>query len=151
MIQKAALFRSLRRPFWVLVGAVSLVIGAVGIVLPILPTTPFVILAAFAFARSAPRVARWIEQSRSFGPLLADWRAHGAIAPRYKRLAMAMMLLAVVAAVWVGAPVHAIAIQILCIACASAFILTRPNGPAPLSQPSPRADSHSSPQTRPNR
>lgn len=149
MTQKAAFVRSLRRPFWVAVGALSLAIGAIGVVLPILPTTPFVILAAFAFARSAPRIARWIEESRSFGPLLADWRAHGAIAPRYKRLAMAMMALAIAGAVWAGAPLHAIAIQCLCIACASVFILTRPGGPAPRPQPSPHVDSQSSPRTRP--
>lgn len=137
----ASLARNLGRPFWVLVGVLSLAIGAIGVVLPVLPTTPFVILAAFAFARSAPRFARWIEANRVFGPMLADWRSHGAIAPRYKRIAMVMMALAVLAAIWAGAPAYAIGIQLLCISGAVAFILTRPNGPVPLSQPSDIQDS----------
>lgn len=150
MTQKAAVSRSLRRSVWALVGALALAIGAVGAVLPILPTTPFVILAAFAFARSAPRLALWIENSAHFGPLLADWRDHGAIAPRYKRLAMAMMGLAVVAALWAGAPLYAIALQLLCIAGAAAFILTRPDGPAAVSQPPLHRDSQPLPVSRHN-
>lgn len=149
MLSRPRLRTRLQRPFWVAVGAVSLAIGAVGVVLPILPTTPFVILAGFAFARGAPKVARWIETHRIFGPILADWRAHGAIAPRYKRIAMGMMALAVLAAMLAGAPVHAIAIQMLCIAGAASFILTRPNGPDPIQQPSARSDSQILPLRRP--
>ena len=49
--------------------------------LPILPTTPFVILAAFAFSQSSPRIEAWLLNSRVFGPMIADWRTYGTTAP----------------------------------------------------------------------
>lgn len=136
MRQLSSFAQKLGRPFWALLGVLSLGIGAVGVVLPVLPTTPFVILAAFAFARSAPSVARWIERNRVFGPILADWRRNGAIAPRYKRISIAMMAMAFLGAWIAGAPLYALGIQILCILGAATFILTRPNGPNSGLQPS---------------
>ena len=81
----------LGRVFWFCLGGISLALGAIGAILPILPTTPFVILSAFAFGKSSPRLAAWLNNSPTFGPMIADWRSHGAIAPRYKRIAVTMM------------------------------------------------------------
>lgn len=117
------------RVFWFSIGALALLLGVVGVVLPVLPTTPFVILAAFAFGRSSPALQRRLEESRTFGPMIADWRAHGAIAPRYKAMALTMMAAALGLSVAMGLALHLLAIQAACIAAAATFILTRPNGP----------------------
>ena len=117
------------RPLWYALGAVSLALGILGIVLPILPTTPLIILAAFAFGKGSPRIAVALESHHFFGPIIADWRANGAIAPKYKATALAMMGTVLVLSVVMGFSWLVIAVQAVCIAGAAAFILSRPNGP----------------------
>jgi uncharacterized membrane protein YbaN (DUF454 family) len=62
------------RAVWLLGGALALATGVVGIFLPLLPTTPFVLLAAFCFARGSPRWEAWLLAHPRFGPLVRDWR-----------------------------------------------------------------------------
>lgn len=76
---------------WLTAGAVALVTGFVGIFLPLLPTTPFVLLAAFCFARGSPRWEAWLLAHPRFGPMVQDWRARRAIPLRAKQLAWTMM------------------------------------------------------------
>ncbi len=117
------------RILWLCLGGISLALGAIGAVLPLLPTTPFVILSAFAFSKSSPRVAAWLTDSPTFGPMIADWRAHGAIAPRYKRLAVGMMAAAFFLSLFLGVKPLVLVIQAVCLSGAAAFVLTRPDGP----------------------
>ncbi|MEL7027027.1 MAG: YbaN family protein [Pseudomonadota bacterium] len=116
------------RVIWFALGVLSLALGAIGAVLPVLPTTPFVILAAFAFSKSSPRVQRWLENSRVFGPVILNWREHGAIAPRYKITSMLMMGGVLTLSLVMGLKPVIIIVQATCITAAAAFILTRPNG-----------------------
>ena len=60
-------------------------------VLPVLPTTPFVLLAAACFARSSERFYHWLLNHRAFGPLVREWREHRSIPYRVKLYAIAMM------------------------------------------------------------
>ncbi|PWG01708.1 DUF454 domain-containing protein [Sphingosinicella humi] len=69
-------------------GAISLLLGLVGAFVPLLPTVPFVILAAFCFARSSPRLETWLVGHRRFGPHIQAWRSRGAISPAGKRAAL---------------------------------------------------------------
>jgi uncharacterized membrane protein YbaN (DUF454 family) len=71
---------------WLFVG-----LGVVGAALPVLPTTPFLILAAACFARSSPRLEARLLADPRFGPLLRDWRERGAIPRPAKVLAFAGM------------------------------------------------------------
>jgi uncharacterized membrane protein YbaN (DUF454 family) len=119
----------LRRAFWFTLGALALAAGAIGVVLPVLPTTPFVILAAFCFGKSVPALQIWLENTATFGPLIADWREHGAIAPRIKMLAVAMMVSAFMLSLIMGMSAKVLIIQAVCLSCAAAYVLTRPNGP----------------------
>ena len=80
----------LRWAWWLLAYA-SLGLGLVGIVLPGLPTVPFVLLAAFAAARGSQRLHAWLLAHRQFGPVIRDWEAQGAVSRRAKRLATLMM------------------------------------------------------------
>jgi uncharacterized membrane protein YbaN (DUF454 family) len=72
---------------YVFLGTVSLLLGGIGIVLPLLPTVPFVLLAAFFFARGHPRVERWLVEHPRFGPHIHAWRSRRAISRRGKRSA----------------------------------------------------------------
>ncbi len=79
------------RPLWMAAGFASLATGIVGIFLPLLPTAPFVLLAAWCFARGSRKWERWLLQHPRFGPMVRDWRAHRAIPLRAKQLATVMM------------------------------------------------------------
>ncbi|HKJ25363.1 MAG TPA: YbaN family protein [Myxococcota bacterium] len=72
---------------WLFVG-----LGVLGAVLPVLPTTPFLLLAAACFARSSERFYAWLLDNRVFGPLIRDWRAHRAMPRHAKRVAIAAIV-----------------------------------------------------------
>lgn len=117
------------RPFWLVIGLTSLALGIVGVVLPLLPTAPFVLLSAYCFARSSPRLHDWLLTHRSFGPLIRNWEQHRAIAPRAKLLALASMAVMLGMSFLVGAPERVIMIQAVILPITALFILTRPSGP----------------------
>lgn len=79
--------RFMRGVFLVL-GLGFVALGFIGAFLPVLPTTPFLILAAACFARSSERLEGWLLNHRHFGPLLRDWRARGAIPRKAKWMAL---------------------------------------------------------------
>ncbi|QSX76796.1 YbaN family protein [Lysobacter arenosi] len=76
---------------WWLLAYASLGLGVIGIVIPGLPTVPFVLLSAFAAARGSRRLHEWLLAHRQFGPIIRDWQAHGAVSRRAKWLAVSMM------------------------------------------------------------
>lgn len=76
---------------WWLLAYASLGLGIVGIVVPGLPTVPFVLLSAYAAARGSQRLHARLLAHRQFGPMIRDWQAHGAVGRRAKWLAVSMM------------------------------------------------------------
>lgn len=82
----------LHRPLLLAAGLLFLALGAVGVFLPLLPTTPFLLLAAACFSRSSRRMHAWLLRNRLFGPVLRDWEQRGAIARRTKWFASVLML-----------------------------------------------------------
>ena len=73
---------------WVCVG-----LAVLGLVLPLLPTTPFLLLAAACFARSSERFYAWLVNHKTFGPLVREWREHRSIPYRTKVVAIVLMTL----------------------------------------------------------
>jgi uncharacterized protein len=115
------------RVAWLVLGVVSFVLGMVGLLLPVVPTSPFIILAAISFGRSVPAWRHWLENTRAFGPMIADWHENGSISPINKVFAVAMMAGSVLLGVLLDIPNVALAIQITCLSAAAVFVLTRPN------------------------
>lgn len=74
-------------------GALALFLGAAGAILPLLPTTPFVLVAAACFARSSPSFHRALRDSRLFGALLREWEDHRSIPRRAKTRALIIIVL----------------------------------------------------------
>lgn len=111
---------------WLLLAYLSLGLGLIGLVLPVLPTTPFVLLAAWAAARGSPRLHAWLHGHPRFGPALDDWERQGAVPRRAKWLATVMMgssavLVALLSPrVWVSVTVT------LVMACVAAWLWCRP-------------------------
>ena len=81
------------RWLWWLLAYASLGLGIVGIVVPGLPTVPFVLLSAFAAARGSQRLHARLLAHRRFGPMIVDWQTQGAVSRRSKWLATGMMTL----------------------------------------------------------
>lgn len=84
------------RWFWWLVAYVALGLGLLGVVLPVLPTVPFILLAAFAAARGSSSLHTRLLQHPTLGPMITDWQEHGAVSRRAKWLATTMMTLCAV-------------------------------------------------------
>ena len=120
------------RFFWLVGGFLSLAAGIVGIVVPLLPTTPFLLLAAFCFARGSERLHNWLVHHPRLGPPIRDWQAHGAISRRAKWMAMVAIVAVLIASLLFGVATHIIVIQLVVLSAVSLFILTRPLPPNDL-------------------
>lgn len=119
------------RALWLTAGLVATACGIAGVVLPLVPATPFLLLAAYAFARSSPRLHGWLVSHRHLGPPISNWNRYGAISRRAKIAAMFVMVATLVSSVVIGVGVEILLIQIAVMSLAAAFILTRPDGPNP--------------------
>jgi uncharacterized protein len=119
------------RMLWLIAGLFALGFGIVGVVLPLVPTTGPVLIAAWCFARSSPRLHAWLMTHPRLGPPIRDWRLHGAIGRRAKWLASASLALAFGLSLALGAPDWVLAAQALALAGVAAFIWTRPDGAVP--------------------
>lgn len=74
----------LKRALFATLAIVTLALGAMGIVVPGVPTTPFLLLACYFSAKSSPRIYHYIKKSELFGPLVQDWQEHHGIRLRTK-------------------------------------------------------------------
>ncbi len=90
----------LQRSLLVVAGVVSLVLAVAGAILPGLPTTPFVLLAAACFAKSSPRLHAWLLANRWLGPMVRDWEANHSLPLKVKWLATTMMSIMVTLSAW---------------------------------------------------
>lgn len=76
-----------------LCGWLSLILGVIGIFLPIMPTAPFAILAAWCFSKSSERWHQWLIGHKIFGPTIVDWHTHGVIRMKVKIYSTCMIIL----------------------------------------------------------
>jgi uncharacterized membrane protein YbaN (DUF454 family) len=108
-------------------GWTSLGLGAAGLVLPVLPTVPFVLLAAACFLRASDRRYRWLVSHPVFGPHIADYLAGQGLRPRVKVLALVTLWVSVLASVFALVPLLAVDVVVLAVAAiVTAYILRLP-------------------------
>lgn len=115
---------------WVCVG-----LGGLGAFLPVLPTTPFLLVAAWAFARSSRRLRGWLYGHPRFGAALRAWHEHGAIPRRAKVLSLVGMSLSFA---WVLLQAEKAWLPVvvgLTLLAVAAFVLTRPEPPRTATTP----------------
>ncbi|WP_228766506.1 YbaN family protein [Pelagerythrobacter aerophilus] len=115
------------RTGWLLLGFICIGLGFVGAVVPLMPTTIFMILAAACFARSSPRLEAWMLKHPRFGPGLRAWRNEGAVPRQAKFAACIGMAIGYLAFWWMAHPgaIAAIAVAIVLFA-SGGWILSRP-------------------------
>ena len=91
------LVSGLRRWIYVVAGTFLLGLGIAGIFLPLVPTTPFLLVASYFYLRSSPRLHHWLQNTRLFGPFLRDWERYHGVRPRVKVVAVVVVLATVTA------------------------------------------------------
>ena len=89
------LHRALTRTFFLLIGLTATLLGIIGAFLPIMPTTPFLIVAAYCFSKSSMRLHRALLELPVFGPILEEWERYGVIPPRVKGIASTVIIVMV--------------------------------------------------------
>lgn len=123
-------FDDMLRMVWMALGWLAVVLAIVALILPLVPSTPFLILATVSFARSSPRIHDWLVEHPRLGPPIRDWREHGAIGRNVKLCTVAGFALAISFSVAAGMAPMIVIGQLAFAAAALAFVLTRPSGPA---------------------
>lgn len=114
---------------WLAAGWTLTALGVVGLVLPVMPGTVFLILAAACFARGSPRLEAWLVNHPRLGPTVKAWRRDRAIPVRAKIAAFAGMTLSIVLVSLSGAPPIAFWSTVALIAAGAVYVGTRPSRP----------------------
>lgn len=110
----------LRRIYWT-AGTLALVVGIVGIFLPVLPTVPFILLASVCYARASRRLYNWLMNHRWFGPPLRDWKRTKTLPSKVK--VMAISMIAISASVSVFFLIPLMPVKIFVAVCCTAVSL----------------------------
>jgi len=116
----------MKKSLWLLIGLTSLALGLIGVVLPLLPTTPFLLLAAVAFANSSPRLHTWLVNHPRWGKIIKNWHDGGRIDKRSKTIALTFMAVMPILSFVLSAPLWAIGAQTMVLLVVAALIVTRP-------------------------
>lgn len=108
------------------IGLISFALGVIGAFLPVLPTTPFMLLAAFCFSKSSKRLHSWLTSLPYFGSAIIEWENNKVIRPRAKILAITLIWLSIGATIIWSSIIIAVKVFLGFIAISvSLFILTR--------------------------
>ncbi|WP_174800573.1 YbaN family protein [Martelella limonii] len=117
-----------KRRFLIAIGWLMVGLAIIGLALPVMPTVPFLIVAAAAFARSSPELEARLMEHPHFGPHLTRWRREGAISLPAKILAVAAMGCSMVSVLLFAAAWPWIQLGVgLVLACCAIFVITRPS------------------------
>ena len=118
---------TLRNYFYIALGWCFFGLGIVGVVLPLVPTTPFMLLAAVCFSKGSPRLYGWLLAQKGIGPVIYDWDRYGVIRPRAKRVATLMMLLLISIPLFLmSVPFYARFLMVVTVVCVLSYIWSRP-------------------------
>lgn len=112
---------------WATLGLISVAIGLAGIVLPLVPTVPLMILAAFFFARSSERLHNWLITHPTFGASILDWQERGAISAKGKRIATLSIVFVFLISLIIGLRPFILMIQGVTLGAVLIFIWSRPS------------------------
>jgi uncharacterized protein len=129
LVQDAINMNALRL-FYLILGWVCVGLGVMGIILPILPTTPFLILAVWAFSRSSPELAEKLRNHPKVGPFIRAWQDHGVI-PRVGKI-MAVVMMSAMGAYLVGyspLPLWVSILSCVVMLLVAVYVLSRPSFP----------------------
>ncbi len=112
---------------WALIGLgfTFLALGAIGVFVPILPTTPFVLLAGACFIRGSRRLNVWLLRSRPFGRIIREWRVHQTIPLRAKRWAQVLIVLSFGSSAVFFVPILWVRVLVAALGLVALFLVSR--------------------------
>ena len=112
---------------WNICGSISLILGILGAFLPILPTTPFIILAAFCFSNGSERIHNWMIEHKVWGPPIKDWQDGKGLSRRVKIWAISLMWISILISAHYFVPIMGVKIFLICVAIwVSWFLANQP-------------------------
>lgn len=118
--------KKITKPILYVLAWTSFALGFIGAFLPVLPTTPFMILAAYLFSKSSPRMHSWLTSLPYFGDAIIDWETSKVIRPKAKVMAITMIWIMMGATIIFAAISDGLKIMLAVIGvCVSTYILTR--------------------------
>ena len=117
---------ALARALYRVLALIFLGLGILGAFLPVLPTTPFILLSAWAAARGSPRLLDWLENHSAFGPMLRDWRCGGVVGRKAKWTATAFMSVSGAYLLLAGAPRWVAWVAVACMGAVALWLWRRP-------------------------
>lgn len=116
------------RWIWAAAGIICVGLGAVGLILPLVPTVPFLLLAAVCFARSSERLHNWLITHPQLGPPIMDWQQRGAIRRRAKVIATVSIVMVFAISVAFELRPMILIVQAAVLTIVLIFIWSRPEG-----------------------
>ena len=118
------------RALWFALGCLCVVLGFIGVILPVLPTTPFILLAVWAFGKSSPAFAERLRNHKIFGTYVQDWENNRVIPVKAKVAACVMMSISLAwLTAFTEAPVWAKMLTAALMAAAAFYVLSKPGRP----------------------
>lgn len=113
------------RAFFISMGALSVILAILGVFLPVLPTTPFLLLAAYFFARSSPTLHRKLLSHKYLGPYIRDWQTHKSLTRKTKHRAILLLWLTTGSSAVFFVPLLTVKILILLVATSVTLYIWR--------------------------
>lgn len=115
---------TMQRIILLITGWLAIALGTLGIILPLLPTTPFILLAAWCFARSSPRFHHWLLHRSWFGNTLRHWQQHRALPPKAKGRAILFTVVTFAVSLWLVKLLW-LRIMLVCLLCVLLIFMLR--------------------------
>ena len=122
-----------KRPIYWLASAMFFLLGVLGVILPGLPATPFLLLTSYFLVRSSPRLNAKLLRSRIFGPILRDWQVKGGVQPAVKMKAISIVVLTVALSIYLSGASPVLSLAVASLAAIGIFVI--------IKLPHPRSES----------
>lgn len=140
-----------RRWLYRALGIACVGLAIAGAALPVLPSTPFVLVAAWAFAKSSPTLHAKLRADPRFGPALQNWEDYGAISPKAKLTTVVTMAISLLVLILTVKRPLAVILTAAVMACSATYVVTRPPGPPGLVEPEPEQQADAKDDSDPGR
>ena len=118
---------TIKNYIYIFLGLLFLVLGFIGLLLPVIPTTPFILVSVWFFARSSKKLENWLVKHKIFGKSIRDWKEKGAISKKAKMSAIPLILFSFSTTIYFSELFYLNLFLAFLGVSISTFIITRPN------------------------
>ena len=119
---------TIKNYIYIFLGLLFLVLGFIGLLLPVIPTTPFILVSVWFFARSSKKLENWLVNHKIFGKSIRDWKEKGAISKKAKMSAIPLILFSFSTTIYFSELFYLNLFLAFLGVSISTFIITRPSG-----------------------